>query len=143
MIDPERIFNLFGGEPQSDISKVEETLFSIKDTPEYKIGIFTKIIMDHLNFNDRVLDWFKRTNNELERDDIALAGEFVIYHRAWFYIKDIDLSNRKHWYAVEKMANIKTLTALDLSVNFFEEKEEYEKCAHLHNISETIKNFIN
>ena len=143
MIDPEKIFNLFGGEPQGSSSGGEVALIDVRDTPEFKIGMFCKIIMDHLKFNDRVLDWFKRANSELDRDDIELAGEFVIYHRSWFYIKDIDLSNREHWYAIEKMSNVKVLQALDLSVKFFEDKEEYEKCAHLHKLSETVKNFIN
>ena len=142
-MDIDKIFGLFDnnltGAPLGDLA---ETIDNVRDTPEFKVGMFTKIIMDHLNFNQKVIDFFTKTNNELDREDITKAGEFVIYNRSWYYIKDIDLKNKKHWYALEKMANPKTLRAIDLSIMFFEKREEYERCAHLMKISKSIYNFI-
>jgi hypothetical protein len=40
------------------------------------------------------------------------------------------------------MANLKTLTAMDLAIKYFEEREEYEKCAHIVKLSKTIEEFI-
>mgnify|MGYP003647576234 FL=1 len=143
MIDPERIFGLFKSLDQGNAPpEGGGVYFDIKDTPEYKIGMFTRIIMDHLNFNQKVAKFFSKANSELEEEDITLAGEFVVYHRGWFYIKNIDLKDKRDWYAIEKMSNPKTLTAVDLSINYFEEQEEYEKCAHLLSISKAIENFI-
>ena len=98
---------------------VVEVYVDIKDTPEYKVGMFTRIIMDHLQFNDRVIEFFSEANNELEKEDIENAGEFVVYNRGWYYIKGLDLKNKRDWYAIEKMANLKTLTALELSNSLF------------------------
>jgi hypothetical protein len=98
--------------------------------------------MDHLQFNDKVISFFSRANNELEKEDIENAGEFVVYNRGWYYIKGLDLKNKRDWYAIEKMANLKTLTALELSIHYFEEREEYEKCAHIVKISKAIEEFI-
>lgn len=143
MLDPNRIFGLFDA-LNSSTNTIEDggEYIDIKDTPEYKIGMFTRIIMDHMQFNDRVVEFFSKASNELEREDIENAGEFVVYHRGWFYIKGIDLENRRDWYALEKMANLKTLTAVDLSINYFEEREEYEKCAHLLKLSKTLEEFL-
>jgi len=143
MLDPNRIFGLFDAlNSNTNLIEDGEGYIDIKDTPEYKIGMFTRIIMDHMQFNDRVVEFFSKASNELEREDIENAGEFVVYHRGWFYIKGIDVKNRRDWYALEKMANLKTLTAIDLSINYFEEREEYEKCAHLLKLSKTLEEFL-
>lgn len=143
MLDPNRIFGLFDAlNSNTNLIEDGEGYIDIKDTPEYKIGMFTRIIMDHMQFNDRVVEFFSKASNELEREDIENAGEFVVYHRGWFYIKGIDVKNRRDWYALEKMANLKTLTAMDLSINYFEEREEYEKCAHLLKLSKTLEEFL-
>ena len=143
MLDPNRIFGLFDAlNSNTNLIEDGEGYIDIKDTPEYKIGMFTRIIMDHIQFNDRVVEFFSKASNELEREDIENAGEFVVYHRGWFYIKGIDVRNRRDWYALEKMANLKTLTAIDLSINYFEEREEYEKCAHLLKLSKTLEEFL-
>ena len=143
MLDPNRIFGLFDAlNSNTNLIEDGEGYIDIKDTPEYKIGMFTRIIMDHMQFNDRVVEFFSKASNELERKDIENAGEFVVYHRGWFYIKGIDVKNRRDWYALEKMANLKTLTAMDLSINYFEEREEYEKCAHLLKLSKTLEEFL-
>lgn len=144
MIDPTKIFGLFdNGLNGMDADEVGLAMVNIKDTPEYKLGMFARIVMDHLNFNQKVIDFFLKSNDELEREDIQLAGEFVVYNRAWFYIKDVNLKEKKDWYALEKLANPKLQTALDLAIHFFEEKEEYEKCAHLHKLSQASENFLN
>lgn len=143
MLDPNRIFGLFDAlNANDDISDGSEVYVNIQDTPEYKVGMFTRIIMDHLQFNDKVISFFSRANNELEKEDIENAGEFVVYNRGWYYIKGLDLKNKRDWYAIEKMANLKTLTALELSIHYFEEREEYEKCAHIVKISKAIEEFI-
>ena len=143
MLDPNRIFGLFDAlNSNTNLIEDGEGYIDVKDTPEYKIGMFTRIIMDHMQFNDRVIEFFSKASNELEREDIENAGEFVVYHRGWFYIKGIDVKNRRDWYALEKMVNLKTLTAMDLSINYFEEREEYEKCAHLLKLSKTLEEFL-
>jgi len=143
MLDPNRIFGLFDALNANDnVSDSGEVYVDIKDTPEYKVGMFTRIIMDHLQFNDRVIEFFSKANNELEKEDIENAGEFVVYNRGWYYIKELNLENKRDWYALEKMANLKTLTAMDLAVKYFEEREEYEKCAHIVKLSKTIEEFI-
>lgn len=142
-IDPNKIFGLFNDDSQN--MGTDEDMFTIvdiKDTPEYKLGMFTRIIMDHLQFNRKVVEFFSRANEELEKEDIQNAGEFVVYHRAWFYIKGLDLEDRRTWYALEKMSNPKTQTALDLAIHYFEELEEYEKCAHILKFSKACKTFL-
>ena len=67
-------------------------------------------------------------------EDIKDAGEFVTYNRAWSYIKKIDISKKEHLKSVKIYADEYLDVTLKLSINFFIETEEYEKCAHLQKI---------
>ena len=68
MLDPNRIFGLFDSlKSNTNLIEDGEGYIYIKDTPEYKIGMFTRIIMDHMQFNDRVVEFFFFFFNELER----------------------------------------------------------------------------
>ena len=62
-----------------------------------------------------------------------------MYHRAWSYIKQIDIDNSDHINAIINFDPKVFYNILDKSVNFFEMYEEYEKCAHLHKIKELVK----
>lgn len=142
-MDLDKFFNLMDGDsPNMDsyISETSSISLDFRDSPEYKLGMFVKIIMDHLQFNKRVVDWFKQVDEEFDKEDIKLAGEFVVHHRAWFYIKDFN--PEVSYLTLEKQSSLKTLTALKLSTHFFEEREEYEKCAHLHSIVREVEGIL-
>jgi len=67
------------------------------------------------------------------------AGEFVVYNRAWYYIQNVDVNVEEHVLAIEKYQDEYLDTALKLGINFFEEQEEYEKCALLKRILDKIQ----
>ena len=142
-MDLDKFFNLMNENPVDRDDHVEEisaVFMDFKDSPEYKLNMFVKIIMDHLQFNERVIEWFKKVDDEFDAQDVKMAGEFVVHHRAWFYIKNFD--PKASYFTLEKQANLKTLTALKLSTHFFEEREEYEKCAHLHSIVKEVEGIL-
>ena len=87
-----------------------------------------------MNFNKKIIKFFKKSNEELDIEDIKEAGEFVTYNRAWSYIKKIDINNKEHTKAINTYSDEYLDTSLKLGINFFIETEEYEKCAHLQKI---------
>ena len=91
-----------------------------KITPSYWIGMYNKLILNHLNFNKQLLQFLKKTSNELDSNDMKEASEFITYNRAWSYIKKINIEDKNH---------IKSIKIY---------KEQYERCAHL----QKILNFI-
>ena len=126
----DNIFELFSsGEDlngENDLVHIDFT-----STPTYWIGMYKKLVLNHINFNKKVVKFFKESNQELDVDDVAIAGEFVVYNRAWYYIQNVDINVKDHVLAIEKYTDEYLDTALKLGIHFFEESEEYEKCALL------------
>lgn len=145
MIDPEKIFNLFSRADDNPSSKekddITDQLISVVDTPSFKLGIFKKLIMNHTNFSDGLLKLLKRTDSDFDIDDVKNAGECLIYTRAWQYIKDFDVKDVDSFEAIKKFSSQELLTTIHLSINYFQEVEEYKKCAHLHKIAKAVQFF--
>lgn len=137
----DNIFELFSSsenlEGENDIVHIDFT-----QTPIYWIGMYKKLVLNHLNFNKKVVKFFKESNYELDVADMENAGEFVVYNRAWHYIQNVDVNVEEHVLAIEKYQDEYLDTALKLGINFFEEQEEYEKCALLKRILDKTQEIL-
>jgi|TARA_R110000823_G_scaffold142346_2_gene272160 tagatose-1,6-bisphosphate aldolase len=134
MVNIDNIFDLFGSDDNLDGTDNSTTLIDFKNTPTYWIGMYKKLILNHNNFNITMVKFLKKSNKDFDMEDIKDAGEFVTYNRAWSYIKKIDISKKEHLKSVKIYADEYLDVTLKLSINFFIETEEYEKCAHLQKI---------
>jgi len=118
-----------------------EVYIDFKNTPVYWVGMYKKLILNHINFNKKVIKFFKEANEEFDVQDVKEAGEFVTYNRAWSYIKKIDIDKKDHIDAIEKYCDEYLDISLKLGISFFEQLEEYEKCALLKHILDKSQEF--
>ena len=134
MVNLDHIFHLFNS--NEDLEGVDngEVHINFKNTPTYWVGMYKKLIINHINFNKKIIKFFEKSNKELDLGDVKEAGGHVTYNRAWSYIKKIDISKKEHIKGVKVYADEYLDTALKLGISFFIETEEYEKCAHLQKI---------
>ena len=109
-----------------------------KNTPTYWVGMYKKLILNHINFNKKIIKFFQKSDKALDLGDVKEAGEFVTYNRAWSYIKKIDMSNKEHIKGIKVYADEYLDTALKLGISFFIETEQYERCAHLQKILDSL-----
>ena len=141
MVSIDNIFGLFSHE-NDDLSSDGKTSYEdLKSTPMYYVGMYKKLILNHINFNKKVLNFFKKSNEELDVEDIKEAGEYVTYNRAWNYIKSVDLSEASHIDALKYYSDEYLDTALQLGISYFTQTEEYERCAILLKIINKVKSF--
>jgi len=94
MIDKNDLFNLF---PQpEDKGRVEitddEIEIEVSSSTHFKIGKFKKLIENHQLF----FEHFKRGMKEADaknydHEETKRQASFIVYNRAWYYIKDFDL----------------------------------------------------
>ena len=136
----ENIFGLFSHEDDDLSTNSKTTYIDLKSSPVYYVGMYKKLILNHINFNKKVLSFFKKANKELNIEDIKEAGEFVTYNRAYTYIKNLDLEDETHIEAIQHYTDEYLDTSLELGINFFQQHEEYEKCAFLLQILNKSKN---
>ena len=146
-VDVNKIFGLFNDEePESlrEKAQMANVLLDYKEHPLFWVGMFKKLIHNHKMFNTKVMDFFsKLENEELDLYDVEEAGEFIVYNRAWFWISKIDISDRKCQEAILHYTDEYLDTYLKFAISYFQELEEYEKCAHLKKISDICEKFLN
>jgi hypothetical protein len=104
MIDPEKIFNLFSQIDEGETSqKVVGQLMKVQDSPAFKLGMFKKIIFNHLSFNDSLINLVKRVDEDFDVDDVKNASEYIIYTKAWEFIVDFDLKDTESFSILKKI----------------------------------------
>ena len=141
MVNAENIFGLFSHDDEELDRGRRTTYEELKTSPVYYIGMYKKIIINHINFNKKVLKFFQEANEELNVEDIKEAGECVTYNKAWGYIKSVDLNETSHINALLHYSDEYLDTSLELGINYFQQQEEYEKCAVLLKILNKVKSF--
>jgi transcriptional regulator with PAS, ATPase and Fis domain len=141
-MDINKIFDLFDNkEPNSQKEKAQQIdiLIDYKNHPLFWVGMFKKLIQNHQVFNDQLLQFFDKLDEGLSTVDVDKAGEFIVFNRAYEYIQKVDPDNLVAQEALFRFADIHLKVALELSINYFQECEEYEKCAHLKKILQFVK----
>ena len=139
MIDKDKIFNLFVDGKEIKDQKTKDEIKEFMNGPFAKIGMFVKLIQNHHIFHQKLEKFLKKEQPNYDVQSTKDASEFTIYNRAWSYIKNISLDNHDDVNAIINFDNKVFYKALDGAVRFFEQYEEYEKCAHLYNIQEVVK----
>ena len=136
MIDPERLFSAFElPEPEE-----KDIFFELQKTQTFKLGMFKKITWNQKSIEDKMGKFLEMMPDLAEKIDFdGDAGEFVTHTRAWTYLKDYDPTSEQGKDAARIFADQYTITACDLAISFWEERESYEKCAHIKKVQDFLK----
>lgn len=139
-MDLNKIFNIFSNniEPEDEETSL---LIDFSSHPLYWIGGFNKILNNKKFFKEYTKHIFDNLKSELNLEDIEKAGEYLMFEKAWGYIKNIDINNSFHIECIKEKYSDEFINNLKVAITFFESKEEYEKCGLLFNILEKLKNF--
>ena len=135
-MDINKIFGAFDSSSRDNDGFEQPTfLYTYKNDeenhPRYYIKMFTKLILNYTNYNKQLIDFFGKTDPELNVSEITQTGENMLYNRAYQYITQIDTQDKYHIKVLFEESNSKLEKALSKSLKFFEREEEYEKCAIL------------
>lgn len=136
-IDPNKIFGLFGGKEELNskepVNQANPLVIDFND-PFIKLKMFKKLIMNYTFYNKSLIEMFKKADPKLDIKELERAGEAMLYERAYSYIEDLNLKSRKVKKIITSSVDEELEVAFKLSLKYFEEIEEYEKCAFLKNI---------
>jgi hypothetical protein len=80
----------------------------------------------------------RSTEGDLDVDKLEKAGIHMVYWRAYNHIEKIDLTQEFHVDILRAYADDNFIKALAMCLHYYEDIEEYEKCAFLKTISDIV-----
>jgi|TARA_B110000977_G_scaffold192436_1_gene265919 hypothetical protein len=139
MIDKDKIFKLFVDGKEISGDKTNKEIKDFMNGPYAKIGMFVKLIQNHEVFHKKLEKFLKQEQPDYNVESTKEASEYTVYHRAWSYIKQVDIDKSDDVKAIISFDPKIFYKTLNSAVDYFENYEEYEKCAHLHKMKEIVK----
>jgi hypothetical protein len=133
-----KIFEFFKSEDDDNPKEVAPVIL---EGPLLWIGMFKKLIVNYETFTKQIITLFKSTNQDLDIDDIERASSYMVYTRAYDNISNLDINNPDHLDILKIQNDEFFRMALEQSLKYFEETEEYERCAFLKQINDKINSF--
>lgn len=139
-MDIDNIFGLFGFEKNSK-REIQNDLDAFKDTPIFKVGMFKKLIWNGVNFRKQLIQFLKKTDSKHGIVDEGLneAGDYMMYTRAYYWIKDCNIKDIEWEKALANYIDEEFVLCFKLCIKYYEELEEYEKCAFLKSIQDYVE----
>ena len=135
------IFGLFDL-PEGDgkfKKEVDDSLDVFKDTPNFKVGMFCKMIKNGSNFTKQLLSFFSKSDDPINMDGVDEASEMMMYNRALSWIQECDLNNNEWKLAFYAHKDKDILEYIIETIKYYERIEEYETCAFLKKIQDCIE----
>jgi|TARA_R110002073_G_C9386394_1_gene573417 hypothetical protein len=139
MVDKDKIFQLFLDGKENIDDETKKEIHDFMNGPYAKIGMFVKLIQNHKIFHQKLEKFLKQEQPDYNVESTKEASEFTVYNRAWTYIKQIDIEKSDDIKAIINFDPKIFCNTLNNAINFFENYEEYEKCAHIYKIKEIVK----
>lgn len=139
----ENIFKLFNDDYQKDNNDENSLLVDFSEHPLFWLSGFNKIIDNHLFFKKYTVKTFSQISLDMNIEELEKAGEELMFRKAWDYIKPINLENPFHVDCIKNKSSKSFINNLNEAIFFFQELEEYEKCALLKKIQDKAKEFLN
>lgn len=140
-VDKNKIFGLFENTSKTtdkDSSK-KNKLAGHKVGSYYNLGMFTKLITNHFAFHAKLQKFLKKEEPNYDVESTREASEFVVFNRAFSYLKKLDPLNKDVTFIILDF-NSKILSqTLESALQYFEEEEEFEKCAHIFKFQKILK----
>jgi len=131
MIDKNKIFGLFDNNNKKDSKELINSPEDILEEGYAKIGMFTKLVKNHFVFHAKLKAFLQKEDPNYDSDLAKINAEFAVFNRAWFYIRQLNLDKENHLSAFIEFKKSTFISALKSSIEYFQEEEEYEKCAFL------------
>lgn len=140
-MNKDKIFNLFDDSQETQQKAVEQKnlLPSSKSSTYFKLGMFTKLIVNHFVFHSKLEKFLQQEEPTYNVESTREASEFVVFNRAFNYLNQINPLDKEVTFTVLDFNNKVLSKTLESALIYFENLEEYEKCAHIFKFQKILK----
>lgn len=138
MMNLNKLFSLF--QSDEDPTPEERNIANnaeLVDHPYIYMGLFKKLIINYNTFSEQLFRFMRSSDVNLDVEKMEKVGVHMVYWRAYDHLAKIDLTNSFHVEIIQTYADDKFIYALNACLQYYEDTEEYEKCAFLKKILDT------
>jgi hypothetical protein len=138
MMNLNKLFSLF--QSDEDPTPEERNIANnaeLVDHPYIYMGLFKKLIINYSTFSEQLFQFMRSSDVNLDVEKMEKTGVHMVYWRAYDHLAKIDLTNSFHVEIIQTYADDKFIQALTMCLQYYEDMEEYEKCAFLKKILDT------
>ena len=144
-MDLDNIFNIFdsfSNDEENQFNDETSLLIDFSNHPLFWISGFNKILQQHLFFKNYTIKEFGKISPDINIKELEKAGGALMFQKAWEYISNIDVNKSLHIDYLKVKASKLFIENLQITIMFYEELEEYEKCALLKGIENKVNEFL-
>ena len=138
MMNLNKLFSLF--QSDEDPTPEERNIANnaeLVDHPYIYMGLCKKLIINYSTFSEQLFQFMRSSDVNLDVEKMEKTGVHMVYWRAYDHLAKIDLTNSFHVEIIQTYADDKFIQALTMCLCYYEDMEEYEKCAFLKKILDT------
>ena len=128
-MDPNSIFSLFDSEPENRQVEPEKEIKDLPNHPYVLLGLFTRMVLRGEEAIHNSVDFLKALNPDIDLESIREINRYMLYLSGFNYLSKLSLEDPFHQDVLLEKAGADFLTACQKSIQFFQEREDYEKCA--------------
>ena len=128
-MDPNSIFSLFDSEPENREVEPEKEIKDLPNHPYVLLGLFTRMVLRGEEAIHNSVDFLKALNPDIDLESIREINRYMLYLSGFNYLSKLSLEDPFHQDILLEKAGADFLTACQKSIQFFQEREDYEKCA--------------
>jgi hypothetical protein len=137
-MDPNSIFSLFDSEPENSEVEPEKEIKDLPNHPYVLLGLFTRMVLRGEEAIHNSVDFLKALNPDIDLESISEINRYMLYLSGFNYLSKLSLEDPFHQDVLLEKAGADFLTACRKSIQFFQEREDYEKCASVKKYSDFI-----
>ena len=88
-MNKDKIFSLFDDslEAKNSVKEQKKALAIFNNSPYHKLGMFTKLIVNHFVFHAKLEKFLKKEEPNYNAESTREASEFVVFNRAFNFEK--------------------------------------------------------
>ena len=144
-MDPDIVFSLFNSEPENRVESPGKEITNLSEHPYVLMGLFTRMILRGEESIQNTIEFLKVINMDSHFDFEAntALSRYMLYTAGFNHLSKLSLENTFHRDVLLEKAGVDFLTACDKAIQFFQIREEYEKCALIKKFSDFTNFFQN
>jgi hypothetical protein len=137
-MDPNTIFSLFDSEPENRVESPEKEITNLSEHPYVLMGLFTRMILRGEESIQNTIQFLKVINIDSHFDFEANTelSRYMLYTAGFNHLSKLSLEDPFHRDVLLEKAGVDFLSACNKAIQFFQIREEYEKCALIKKFSD-------